>query len=846
MTTTESVASQGDASPAGGDRVLISLMTSRADPDPGSDPLSVDEFIACTTTFTTIPMGPLRARFPDLSPKKLADKAKAGPCLMPGLAGPPRDGKRGKATASNLLALDVEQLTGGPVPPHPAKVWEKLKALNTTAVMHSTFKSEPEAWRYRIFVLIDRELVMAEEDRTRKALTRWLAENLSVLEALDDASYSVDRVLYLPRCPDDGPPPLAEFVIVRHDDGRLRGLDPALADDVKSDDGTPPRLEAPPRSAAPGNRQPADAELVRSLLAAIPNETLPRDKWLRVGFIVKRELGEAGFPLWQDFSQRYPGNTEDEIETRWNGLNVNDDRAAEHEVHIGSLIDMARQYGWNRQVFDNTRLTELMADMRRMSNLRPGLSDAAAGLAGVREAPPAASSSPLLAWVEANKVTRLVPVSELPPTEWLIRYIHARKYVGLTAGVGGLAKTQLMLTEIVSIATGVDLLDHGGVRKGRVLLLNKEESLADIQKRLRAVVMHHRTRLGLSIEQVERAGWQKLLGPLAGPPTEQAASVEGFDFGGNLVVTSGRDLPLEFGREHRGEWSLNVEELRDVAQLVTHYGAAMLVIDPLILFHNLNENDNKQMGKLMAALGGMAEALNIAIEVVLHNRKGGAAEGDGSADAIRGASALVAQARRARVLKRMTAKEAGALGVAARDAPRHFRLENAKGNLQPPPEKEDWFHVASTPIDNAADDLSGDVLGVPERFTPLPVLAGLTYEQLTLIHQAAGGEPGECKVNYRPGKDGTMAGWFADRVAWALGWTALPAPGTAAHEAYRAASNRRLKALVERGVLAIEAVGGIAARRGRDDKVQCYRQGRLPGEPEWARLQTDDSAPEPV
>ena len=108
---------------------------------------------------------------------------------------------------------------------------------------------------------------------------------------------------------------------------------------------------------------------------------------------------------------------------------------------------------------------------------------------------------PLLAWVEANKVTRLAPVSELPPTEWLIRHIHARKYVGLTAGAGGLAKTQLMLTEIVSIATGVDLLEHGGVRKAKVLLLNKEESRVDIQKRLRAVVMHHRGKLGLWLEQ---------------------------------------------------------------------------------------------------------------------------------------------------------------------------------------------------------------------------------------------------------------------------------------------------------------------------------------------------------
>ena len=266
-------------------------------------------------------------------------------------------------------------------------------------------------------------------------------------------------------------------------------------------------------------------------------------------------------------------------------------------------------------------------------------------------------------------------------------------------------------------------------------------------------------------------------------------------------------------------------------------------IDPLVLFHNLNENDNKQMGKLMAAFGGMAEALDIAIEVVVHNRKGGTAEGDGSADAIRGASALVAQARRARVLKRMTAKEAGVLGVAAKDAPRHFRLENAKANLQPPPERDDWFHVASTPIGNEAGDLPGDVLGVPERFTPRPVLSGLTYEQLTLIFEAAGGEPAECRAHWRPGKDGAMAGWFADRVARALGWTPLPSPGSDAHKAYKAAADRRLAALVERGVLVIEAVEGVGAKAG--GAVQCCRQGGLPSESEWAAIQAADQ-PEPT
>ena len=70
---------------------------------------------------------------------------------------------------------------------------------------------------------------------------------------------------------------------------------------------------------------------------------------MRVGFIIKRELGEEGFPLWQEFSRRYPDNTEDEIKTRWKGLVVDDGRYAEDEVHVGSLIHMAQRMAGTRR-----------------------------------------------------------------------------------------------------------------------------------------------------------------------------------------------------------------------------------------------------------------------------------------------------------------------------------------------------------------------------------------------------------------------------------------------------------------------------------------------------------------
>lgn len=101
-----------------------------------------------------------------------------------------------------------------------------------------------------------------------------------------------------------------------------------------------------------------------------------------------------------------------------------------------------------------------------------------------------------------------------------------------------MAKTQFVLTEALSVATGVDLLKYGGVRKAGVLYLSKEESQRDILKRLRAIVLKHRAALGLTLDDVDH-----------------------YDFDGNLTVLAGRNMPLNLGSEHRGEWTIAVSSI---------------------------------------------------------------------------------------------------------------------------------------------------------------------------------------------------------------------------------------------------------------------------------------------
>jgi hypothetical protein len=384
-----------------------------------------------------------------------------------------------------------------------------------------------------------------------------------------------------------------------------------------------------------------------------------------------------------------------------------------------------------------------------------------------------------------------------------LKNVHACKYVGVTAGAGGLSKTQLTLVEASSIATGIDLLEYGGVRKAKVLLLNKEESRLDIQKRLRAITLHYRQRFGLAPEQVD-----------------------GFDFGGNLVIVSGRSLPLMFGRDARGDWTIDHDAFRVFGELIVSKGARLAIVDPMVLFHSLNENDNMQMGALVKGFGQLAEDLNIALEIVAHNRKGGEA---GDIDNVRGAGAIIAQARRGRVLTRMSPKEAGALGVAPKEAGYYFRIDNGKANLLPPAERATWYRSPTVWLDNSTAELPADAYGVPEHFKPRPILDGTTYEQVLAVYDAAAGVAVRCRAHYKSG----VAGWFGHSVALALGFDIAP-EGANDHKAMVEAMKRRLEALIQRRVLKLETVKGAGSQKRA---AQCYRQGRLPSETEWTQLQ---------
>lgn len=70
----------------------------------------------------------------------------------------------------------------------------------------------------------------------------------------------------------------------------------------------------------------------------------------------------------------------------------------------------------------------------------------------------------------------------------------------------------------------------------------------------------------------------------------------------------------------------------------------VLVIDPLIEFHNRDENDAKQMGGILKRLSGLAEKYSLGVIIVHHSNKGSEFISSSSHKTSRGSSVIPARA----------------------------------------------------------------------------------------------------------------------------------------------------------------------------------------------------------
>jgi hypothetical protein len=305
---------------------------------------------------------------------------------------------------------------------------------------------------------------------------------------------------------------------------------------------------------------------------------------------------------------------------------------------------------------------------------------AAKGNGAARAEQPMISASPFV-WRE--------PAS-IPPRQWLYAKHYIRRFVTCTVAPGGAGKTSLAITEVLAMATGKTLLGTAPSERAVVWLWNGEDPADELDRRITAAMIQHNIRP----EDIERY----------------------------LFRNTGRETPIILATQTRSGTVIARPIVDAVIEEIRRNQIDVLIIDPFVKSHKVSENDNTAIDMVASQWAEIADVTNCAVELLHHPRKTGAAEV--TIEDSRGAGALIAASRSARVLNKMTRKEAEEIGIGAATAWRHFRVDNGKASMTPPPERADWFKLVSVDLGN------GDNVGVATTWAYPNAFDGVTVGDL--------------------------------------------------------------------------------------------------------------------
>jgi AAA domain-containing protein len=269
----------------------------------------------------------------------------------------------------------------------------------------------------------------------------------------------------------------------------------------------------------------------------------------------------------------------------------------------------------------------------------------------------------------------------IPPRGWLLGATFCRGFLSSLLGGGGVAKTTLRIVQALSLATGRELTGEHVFHRSRVLLLSFEDGRDELRRRVRAAMVHH------DIKAAELTGWFFLAAPKG---LRLAEIVDGSPRAGELETI--------------------------LRETIARRGIDLVILDPFIKTHAVEENSNSGIDFVCSLLVTLATELNVAVDVPHHVRKGAPTAGD--ADSGRGAGSFKDAGRLIYTLTKMMADEAQALGVSESERRRLVRLDSAKVNIAPPADDATWFKVVGVELGNATPAYpSGDTVQTVEPWT---------------------------------------------------------------------------------------------------------------------------------
>jgi len=285
-----------------------------------------------------------------------------------------------------------------------------------------------------------------------------------------------------------------------------------------------------------------------------------------------------------------------------------------------------------------------------------------------------------VAWVEK------VNAAMLHNRRWLVGSFAIRGHVTVLVAPPGAGKSTLALAIAVAVVSGRGEIVGETVHEPvKAWVWNNEDDRDELYRRLAAIMQ----RWSIAIDEIRC----------------------------RLALNSGVDRPLLVARANRDGTVTRLPDFSEISNCVEQGGIDLLIVDPFVETHEVNENDNAQIKAVATWWRELAHRMNCAVVLVHHSGKPPIASPDawvGSMSASRGASALAGVARIMRTLFGMSERDADKLGIDEQERHRWVRLDDAKANLSLASPKAKWFRRESIVIAN------GDEVGVLVPGDPMP------------------------------------------------------------------------------------------------------------------------------
>ena len=285
----------------------------------------------------------------------------------------------------------------------------------------------------------------------------------------------------------------------------------------------------------------------------------------------------------------------------------------------------------------------------------------------------------------------------LPSRRWIIDHLILGSAVTVLTAPGGSGKTTFTTALALSIATGKPILDMTVYNPGCVWIWNLEDDLDELERSISAARQHH--------------------------------GIEKAEIFGRLFVNSALDgSELCTAMEGRDGMTLAEPVFDRISAQITDNGISVLIIDPFVSSHAVEENSNTKIDKIAKAWARVARKTGCAIILVHHTSKAGA--GDVISASARGASALTSAARGVLVINKMAADAARSVGVPDSDRRRYFSVQDDK-HSRAPAEDARWFEIVPVGLAN------GDSVGVASPWKVPPDVPLYSAEDVWAVQTLA-------------------------------------------------------------------------------------------------------------